>query len=235
MTTGWHGGMTDAPDDKPKDVVAAIAAQIAKSTTGDRAALRRLHLTQSHKADGVVIGLLCRAGVTMPLSAETIAPWQPLAHVAALLSNLTGCARSNWAGDHDRDLAARVVKNFVHLVTEISPGAKKGSTAPHSRAEMVLVEVGDRQPRTLANAFRDPVLLTDHASNHELGFRTAAALLGHLSAMDDVYATGEARRHMALPDLRLTGADHANLAGLVAWAGSVVRSASTGADQGQLA
>jgi len=97
----------------------------------------------------------------------------------------------------------------------------------------VLVEVGDRQPRTLANAFRDPVLLTDPASNRGLGFRTAEALLGHLSAMDDVYATGEARRHMALPDLRLAGIDHASLADLAAWAGGIVRSASTGTDQGQ--
>jgi len=80
------------------------------------------------------------------------------------VSNLTGCARGDWTGDHDRDLAARVVENLVHLVAEISPGAKKGSTAPYSRAELVLVEAGDRQPRTLANAFRDPVLLTDPES-----------------------------------------------------------------------
>ena len=82
--------MTDAPDDKPKDVIASIAAQIAKISTGDRAALRRLYLTESHEADGVVIGLLYRAGFTMPLSAETIAPWRLLAHVAALLSGTGG-------------------------------------------------------------------------------------------------------------------------------------------------
>lgn len=80
----------DAPDDKPKDAVASIAAQIAKISTGDRAALRRIYLTKSHEADGVVIGLLHRAGVTMPLSGETIAPWRLLAHVAALLSGTGG-------------------------------------------------------------------------------------------------------------------------------------------------
>ncbi len=153
--------------------------------------------------------------------------------VPLLVSNLTGCARGDWTGDHDRDLAARVVENLVHLVAEISPGAKKGSTAPYSRAELVLVEAGDRQPRTLANAFRDPVLLTDPASNRGLGFRTAGTLRGHLAAMDDAYATGEARRHMALPDLRLDGVDHANLGDLAAWAGNIVRSASVGAGQGQ--
>jgi CRISPR type I-E-associated protein CasB/Cse2 len=82
--------MSDSPDDKPKDVVASIAAQIATISTGDRAALRRIYLTRSHEADGVVIGLLHRAGVTMPLTAETIAPWRLLAHVAALLSGTGG-------------------------------------------------------------------------------------------------------------------------------------------------
>jgi CRISPR system Cascade subunit CasC len=143
--------------------------------------------------------------------------------VPLLVSNLTGCPRGDWRGDHDRDLAARVVENLVHLVAEISPGAKKGSTAPYSRAELVLVEAGDRQPRTLANAFRDPVKLADPASNRGLGYRTAGTLLGHLSAMDDAYATGETRRHMALPDLRLGSIDHANLTDLAAWAGGLVR------------
>ena len=148
--------------------------------------------------------------------------------VPLLVSNLTGCARGDWTGDHDRDLAARVVENLVHLVAEVSPGAKKGSTAPYSRAELVLVEAGDRQPRTLANAFRDPVPLADPGSNRGLGYRTAETLLKHLSAMDDAYATGEARRHMALPDLRLAGVDHAGLADLAAWAGGIVRTAGQG-------
>lgn len=146
--------------------------------------------------------------------------------VPLLVSNLTGCKRGDWAGDQDRDLAARVVENLVHLVAEVSPGAKKGSTAPYSRAELVLVEAGDRQPRTLANAFRDPVLLTDPNSNRGLGFRTAETLTRHLGDMDKAYATGEARRHMALPDLALNSVDSANLSDLATWAGDIVRSAS---------
>ena len=147
--------------------------------------------------------------------------------VPLLVSNLTGCKRGDWAGEQDRDLAARVVENLVHLVAEVSPGAKKGSTAPYSRAELVLVEAGDRQPRTLANAFRDPVPLTDPQSNRgRLGLRTAETLTAHLKAMDDVYATGEARRQMALPDLALARVDSANLSDLATWAGEIVRSAS---------
>lgn len=146
--------------------------------------------------------------------------------VPLLVSNLTGCDRKDWAGEQDRALAARVVENLVHLVAEVSPGAKKGSTAPYSRAELVLVEAGDRQPRTLANAFRDPVPLSDRDSNRGLGARTAEQLVAHLAAMDQAYATGEARRHMALPDLALAGVNRANLAELAGWAGEIVRTAA---------
>ena len=145
--------------------------------------------------------------------------------VPLLVSNLTGCKRGDWVGDQDRDLAARVVENLVWLVAEISPGAKKGSTAPYSRAELVLVEAGDRQPRTLANAFRDPVSLA-HGLNESLGRRTADAMAGHLSALDAAYATGETRRHMALPDLAIADVPSASLPDLAAWAGGIVRDAA---------
>ena len=142
-----------------------------------------------------------------------------------LVSNLTGCKRTDWAGEHDRDLAARVVESLVHLIAEVSPGAKKGSTAPYSRAELLLVEAGDRQPRTLANAFRDPVSL-DRELNESVGRRAADALHKHLSDMDTVYETGEARRHAALPDLALAGVTNGSLSELAAWAGDIVRTAS---------
>lgn len=145
--------------------------------------------------------------------------------VPALVSNLTGCERTDWSGDQDRDLAARVVENLVWLIAEISPGAKKGSTAPYSRAELLLVEAGDRQPRTLANAFRDPVGL-DYGENASLGRRTADKMNQFLGELDEAYATGETRRHMALPDLRLTGIDAVPLPDLAAWAGGLVRDAA---------
>lgn len=76
--------------DKPKDPVASIAGQVPHLSTGDRAALRRIYLTRSNSADGVVVGLLHRAGVTVPERAEAFAPWRLLAHVAALLSGTGG-------------------------------------------------------------------------------------------------------------------------------------------------
>ena len=79
---------------KPKDPVASIAGQVTVLSTGDRAALRRIYLTRSHEADGVVQGLLHRAGVQLPseMSAYLVAfrPWRLLAHVVALLSGTAG-------------------------------------------------------------------------------------------------------------------------------------------------
>ncbi len=145
--------------------------------------------------------------------------------VPLLVSNLTGCRRTDWAGDADRELAARVVENLLWLVAEVSPGAKKGSTAPYSRAELVLVEAGDRQPRTLANAFRDPVSL-EPGHNESLGRRTADRMGSFLGEMDAMYATGEARRQAAFSSLRLPGIESGSLPELSSWAGELVRRAA---------
>jgi CRISPR system Cascade subunit CasC len=144
--------------------------------------------------------------------------------VPLLVANLTGCNRKDWGGDEDRDLAARVVENLVWLIAEISPGAKKGSTAPYSRAEFIMIEAGERQPRTLANAFREPVSLAAH-HNESLGRRSADALAKYIGDLDDTYATGEVRRHMALPDLALVDMERLPLAGLAGWVGQLVRDA----------
>ena len=62
---------------------------------------------------------------------------------------------ANCSGDHQ--LAAGIVHNLLYLIAEVSPGAKLGSTAPYDRASFMLVEAGDRQPRSLASAFRKAV------------------------------------------------------------------------------
>ena len=56
----------------------------------------------------------------------------------------------------DRSLAGRVVHNLTYLIAEVSPGAKLGSTAPYGRAGFMLLEAGDRQPRSLVEAYRRP-------------------------------------------------------------------------------
>lgn len=142
--------------------------------------------------------------------------------VPLLVSNTTGVRRRDWAAEGtDRDLAARVVENLVHLIATVSPGAKKGSTAPYSWAEAMLLEAGDRQPRTLANAFRDPVPL----GNGSVGGRTAAAMRDFLQDLDGMYGPGEVRLLAARSEMAFDGPEAVTLSTLAARAGTMVRDA----------
>lgn len=110
----------------------------------------------------------------------------------------------------DATLAGRVLHNLVYLVAEVSPGAKRGSTAPYSRASFLLLEAGDRQPRSLAGAYRTPC---------EPQLAPAVAALGrHLAELDAAYATGEERRAMSLAEAEVPGAILGPLADLAQWA-----------------
>jgi len=91
---------------------------------------------------------------------------------------------------NDAPLAGKVVEHLVHLIATISPGAKKGSTAPYAYADLVLVESGTRQPRSLANAFREACRPTVADAT--------AKLAGHLSRIDAMYGAKETRRVAAL-------------------------------------
>lgn len=66
---------------------------------------------------------------------------------ALLLENLDG----------DRALAARAIEALVAAMATASPKGKRNSFGNHVRAEFLLAERGDRQPRTLASAFLAPV------------------------------------------------------------------------------
>ena len=77
--------------------------------------------------------------------------------VEGLIGNLHPRDKERWrAEDEYRTLAASVVEHLVHLIATVSPGAKLGSTAPYGYADLMLIEAGGRQPRSLANAFRSP-------------------------------------------------------------------------------
>ena len=110
----------------------------------------------------------------------------------------------------DRELAGQVVHNLIHLIAEVSPGAKRGSTAPFGRADLMLIEAGDRQPRSLAAAYREPV---PHDCKEAVG-----ALNHHLALLDETYETGEARRYLSLVDTPLNGAEKLSLKALAEWA-----------------
>lgn len=104
-----------------------------------------------------------------------------VADLPLLVSNLTGCNRKEWTSA-DRALAAEIVRRLIGLIASVSPGAKLGATAPYSRAHLVMVEAGNAQPRTLANAFLEPA----HAGER-LMENTYRQLSGHVAQMDTMY------------------------------------------------
>ena len=112
---------------------------------------------------------------------------------------------------YDRRLSGEVLHNLIYLIAEVSPGAKLGSTAPYGRASFMLLEAGNRQPRSLAGAFRTPC--KPHLEP------AVKALSDHLDALDQAYATGEKRRHMlCLIDATVPQSDSGPLAELATWA-----------------
>lgn len=111
-----------------------------------------------------------------------------------LVANLEGCRREDWM-DADRELASRVTEELVHIVSKVSPGAKLGSTAPYAYAHLVLAEAGDVQPRTLANAFMEPV-----AERPDLVANAYGALGEYLHNLDEMYGREADRRAAAVQD-----------------------------------
>ena len=125
--------------------------------------------------------------------------------------DLPGLARN--LGPAAPDLAGPVLHNLVHLIAEVSPGAKLGSTAPYARASLMLLEAGDRQPRSLAEAFRAPC-------PPETG-TAITRLSDHLAGLDAAYATGEDRRVLSLGNTEVPGATRGTLKELADWAGAL--------------
>ena len=127
----------------------------------------------------------------------------------ALLRNLGG----------DADMAGQVAERFVHLVATVSPGAKLGSTAPYGYASWMFLEAGDRQPRSLAEAFRDPCRPSTEAAE--------SAARDHLEKLDNVYGAEETRRFASLNGREMPEAERLSLAGLAKWAGEAIRTGRT--------
>lgn len=107
--------------------------------------------------------------------------------VPQLTSNLTGKDARDWP-EADRVLVARTVKHLIHLMATVSPGAKLGATAPYDHAGLVLAEIGERQPRTLANAFLKPVDLSG-----DIFANAVQAMSDYLASMDGMYGCEESR------------------------------------------
>ena len=145
--------------------------------------------------------------------------------IPLLISNLEGTPAGDWL-KADRTNAAALTARLIQLIATVSPGAKLGSTAPYSRALAMLVELGDEQPRTLANAFLQPV----SAQKEGLLANSYRALGNHVAALDKMYGNDAARRFCGLdadPELLSTlgAAAGPTVPEMAAWVGEVIRTA----------
>ena len=144
--------------------------------------------------------------------------------VPQLVANLEGVHIKDWANitAEQRALAGRVVQSLLHLVATVSPGAKRGSTAPFEWAKFMLVEAGDWQPRSLAGAFQNAL------PTRQAGLRQVAVqrLADEIARMDAAYGAPLARRYLAVDDVTVPGAQRLPLNALADWAHTAVVQAS---------
>lgn len=111
--------------------------------------------------------------------------------VPLLVSNLSGCSPAQWK-QQDSSIATQVLQALVHSIASRSPGAKLGATAPYSRAELVLLEVGFEQPRTLANAFLEAMPARGHLLQ-----AAADRMAAQMARIDAMYGATAAMRALA--------------------------------------
>jgi len=135
--------------------------------------------------------------------------------VPQLIANLEGENIKDWATlpAEKRELAGRVVQHLLHLIATVSPGAKRGSTAPFEWAKFLLVEVGDWQPRSLAGAFQNALPLNQPA------IREAAVqmLTDEIGKLDEAYGATLDRRFLALDKVDVPNAQRLSLNDLATW------------------
>ena len=149
--------------------------------------------------------------------------------VRQLVENLEGIKAqevfAEGTGKEKRELAAKVVEHLLHLIATVSPGAKRGSTAPFDWAKFVLVEAGDWQPRSLASAFQDALPLRNEGDKG-LRLRAMESIGEEIGAMDDAYGMVPARRFLALDETSIPQAERTNLEQLGRWVEEVIRQGS---------
>jgi CRISPR system Cascade subunit CasC len=138
--------------------------------------------------------------------------------VPQLVTNIEGCPRTKWK-DANVSLTEEVIRRLVQLIARVSPGAKVGSTAPYAYAQMMMIEKGISQPRTLANAFLLPV-----EERPDLLRNTYNSMVHYLMESDSLYGNTNSRRFVAMrPTSELHGVatqEERGLEGLSRWAAS---------------
>lgn len=137
--------------------------------------------------------------------------------VPQLVANLEGVDIKDCfkVGPEQRELAAKVVHHLLHLIATVSPGAKRGSTAPFEWAKFMLVEAGDWQPRSLAGAFQNALNLHDKTGG--IRERAVGQLAAELQRLDAAYGVPCERRYLSVDDVQVPSAERISLASLAQW------------------
>jgi CRISPR system Cascade subunit CasC len=89
-------------------------------------------------------------------------------------------------------ITAELAGWLVEAIATTSPGAKRGSTAPYAWSEFMLLERGQAQPRTLANAFRRALPVQ---AGRDVLADAAQALLEERARLADMYGDLAALEH----------------------------------------
>lgn len=109
--------------------------------------------------------------------------------IPLLISNLSGCDRSEWRDQAEAISDARdVLTGLINSIATVSPGAKLGATAPYARTDCALLESGDAQPRSLANAY-----LNRLRPNGDIMQQAVDTLGGYLEQLDEMYGVEGSR------------------------------------------
>ena len=112
------------------------------------------------------------------------------------------------------------MQNLLHLIATVSPGAKRGSTAPFEWAKFMLVEAGDWQPRSLAGAFQNAL-----PQSHQHCAKAAVQRSPTKSrSMDAAYGAPLARRFLAVDDVAGARRARLPLKALAEWVQAAVTS-----------
>lgn len=132
-----------------------------------------------------------------------------VADTKQLVSNTEGIPARDWLNG-ERAMAGEIVHNMIQLIATVSTAAKLGSTAAYTHASFLMVEMGDCQPRTLADAFRVPSKPT---------LEDAIGRLGEHMARRDAMTGAVARGHAAIVDTMVPGSTHQqSVSDLAQWA-----------------
>jgi hypothetical protein len=164
--------MAHEPDGEQGDDrdVWSVCGQLKHLSTGERAALRRMPLTRSPAADGIVEKLLRRAGVFVDAEDNaTFEMWRLLAHAAAVIAGTSG--RMAHAGK--RPLGRALHEAGLKTTTINRLLTARGSALPDQvrRVALRLADSNDAVPANLAE-LRD--LASPHVASADQARRSVA-------------------------------------------------------------